>query len=419
MSAGKKRKPFFARYAKSSAALISLGLHAVLILVALSYVAVTVIKKEESRFTYTHVERPEIKPKQVTLPKKAIKQKLRPKLRKNLVAKNVRREVPDLVMPEVVGMIGGMGSMGGEGVGSFGFEMPEIDFFGAKASGEKVVFVVHFGPATIGGEGGTPFTRMTGYTIRKRLEDMVEKLPAYSLFNVVAYWGGDTVAMSPEILLANDANKQMVRDWMKSVNPLEGDYHHCFSWGDLKGDIKDARKEWPTRVEDLPFYSMQWAYPYEVPRQTAQEYLPKGIGFKHWGRAVAWAVLEQKADTIFVLTTNYIDGWGSGLADDKKNENRGKSGGQPDEMLKAYKEMFSDVYGPDKDTWPTISVVVLAGAGKESDKAHEVLHDHFGPIWRGTDGDGSIIEDISDYMTEKERDLFDDYRREYGTGKRR
>ena len=58
-------------------------------------------------------------------------------------------------MPEITGVKGGLGNIGdgGGGMESIGFSMPEMDFFGAKAKGDKVVFVVHFGPATISAGG--------------------------------------------------------------------------------------------------------------------------------------------------------------------------------------------------------------------------------------------------------------------------
>ena len=51
-------KKFFTKHAKSSAALVSLGIHAVLIVVALSFVAVTVIQKEDKKFEAPKIKRP-------------------------------------------------------------------------------------------------------------------------------------------------------------------------------------------------------------------------------------------------------------------------------------------------------------------------------------------------------------------------
>ena len=56
-----RKKGFFANHAKSSAALVSLGIHAVLIVIALSFVAVTVIQKEDKAFEAKPVSRPKMR----------------------------------------------------------------------------------------------------------------------------------------------------------------------------------------------------------------------------------------------------------------------------------------------------------------------------------------------------------------------
>lgn len=392
MKQGSKKK-FFAKHAKSSAALVSLGIHGILLVVALSFVAVTVITKDGQSFEAKPVNRPKVQLKKLQVPVKIQKPKPKPKLRKRVVVKNVQHKTPEFKMPEITGIKGGVGSVGAGGFGdgsSIGFSMPEIDFFGAKAKGEKVAVVVHFGPATI---GITPLERMTGYIIRKRVEDLVNGLPEYTLFNVACYWKSDTWAMHPKLLQATPANKQMVADWMAPVNPLKGDYNHCFSVsGKVERNIERARESYPERVEKgLPFYSPKWIYPYVVPAVQTQKYLPGTTdGYVHWSRGVSWAVLEQKADTIFILTTNYIDGFG------------GRDNGRPEAMLRSYKTMFADVYGPDKNKWPTINVVVLKH-GKDPD---EVLNAHFGPVWKGTKGDGSVIHDITKFMNDGEKELY-------------
>ena len=54
----KKQGRGFAKHTKSSAALISVIIHAILIVVAASYVAVTVITKDELQFEAKKVKRP-------------------------------------------------------------------------------------------------------------------------------------------------------------------------------------------------------------------------------------------------------------------------------------------------------------------------------------------------------------------------
>lgn len=416
-----KKKGFFAKHAKSSAAMISLGIHAVLILVAVSFVAVTVIQKEDKQFEAKQVKRPQQKLKKLQVPVKMKKNKPKPKLRKRVVVKNIQRKTPEFKMPEITGVKGGLGSMGGTGSGmeSIGFTMPEMDFFGAKAKGEKVVFVVHFGPATISADGNskeeyTPFSRMTGLTIRNRLEDLVDTLPDYTLFNVIAYFAGDAWAMEPTMQLATASNKQKVKDWMDPVNPLEGDYEYCFAIPKKdRNRINNGYSNYPKRIDNLPDYSTEWAYPYKVPKAIEKKYAPDAPGgFMHWGRGVAWAILEQKPDTIFVLTTNYIDGWNTSKLENGKRVN--VSPNEPRKMAKALATMCRDVYGPDKKQWPTINVVVLSKAGKNSNAANRVLSEQFDPIIRTFDSDGSVIDDIKKFMNEQEQKLYLKYQALYG-----
>ncbi|MEE9368554.1 MAG: hypothetical protein V3V05_06775 [Pontiella sp.] len=402
------------------------AVHGVLILVAVSFVAVTVIKKEETSFEVKQVKRPKQKLKRLQVPVKVKQQKPKPKLRKRVVAKNVQRKTPEFKMPELTGIKGGLGNAGGGGFGdgaSIGFSMPELDFFGAKAKGEKIVFVVHFGPDTISAGGkkadgtsndDTPFSRMTGLTIRNRLEDLVDGLPEYALFNVIAYFLSDAWAMEPNMQLATPGNKQKMKDWMEPVNPLEGgQYGHCFA-GKPK-TVAAAYKKYPTRVDKLPAHATKWAYPYYVPKELEQKYAPDAPnGFKHWGRGVAWAILEQKPDTIFVLTTNYIDGWSVSKDEAKRDSSKNQSPDQPRKMAKSLASMCRDTYGPDKKKWPTINVVVLAKAGKDSTRANKCLSEEFGPIWKGFKSDGSIIDDIKKFMNEEEQVLYRKYMAEYG-----
>ena len=70
----KKKNGFFAKHAKSSAAMISLGIHAVLILVAVSFVAVTVIQKEDKKFEAKQVNRPKQRLKKLQVPVKVKKE---------------------------------------------------------------------------------------------------------------------------------------------------------------------------------------------------------------------------------------------------------------------------------------------------------------------------------------------------------
>jgi len=393
-------KRFFVRHAKSSALIITLSLHGVLLIIAVGFVAFQVLIPPEPRFKgvkvdHIHPNVPLILKPFQTSSKNPPRPVIKPQPIHITSVKTTSVTIPPVAMIGVP-MIGR--TEPDETGLAFTFDT-NVNFFDSEANGEKVCFVVHFGPATI---GKNPYSRMTGYTIRKRLEEIVYALPDYVLFNVACYWAGDTCAMSPHMMLANVENKQKMLDWMEPVNPLEGNYDHCFAWQKSGSRVEAARREWPKRVEDLPSYSPKWIYPYGVPDSIEEKYLGKETGFLHWGRGVAWSILTQKPDTIFVLTTNYIDGWGNG------------NNGAPEKMVAGYKKMIRDIYGPDKNRWPTLNVVVLSHAGRDSAKAHEVLNSQFGPLVKAFRGSGAVIDEISKFMNADERKLLGKYASEYG-----
>jgi hypothetical protein len=126
-----EKKRFFANHAKSSAMAVSLAIHAVLILVAISFVAVKVIVKEDQGFVEQRVKRPKMPPKKIQVPVNVKKRKPRPRLRKRIVSE---RKMADIKMPEISGVKGGLGNMGGDGLGSLGFDLDIGDLFGSNQS---------------------------------------------------------------------------------------------------------------------------------------------------------------------------------------------------------------------------------------------------------------------------------------------
>ena len=121
---------------------VSLALHAILAVVALSFVAVTVITKSEQNFESKQVSHPKMPPKKLQVPVKIKKKQRKPKMRRRIVVKQkVNRNMPDIKMPEISGIKGGIGAAAGAGLDSadsIGFTMPEIEVFGVKGKGEKV-----------------------------------------------------------------------------------------------------------------------------------------------------------------------------------------------------------------------------------------------------------------------------------------
>ncbi|MDF7823060.1 hypothetical protein P4B35_03475 [Pontiellaceae bacterium B12227] len=132
------KKGYLGNHAKSSAAMVSLAIHGVLILAAVSFVAVRVIVKEDKTFEAKPVARPRMKLKKLTVPVNIKKKKIqKPKLRKTIVSKPKTKSM-DIKMPEISGIKGGTGYMDGGGLGGIGFGL-EIDLFGgSKGSGNEL-----------------------------------------------------------------------------------------------------------------------------------------------------------------------------------------------------------------------------------------------------------------------------------------
>lgn len=218
----KPKKKTFVRYAKSSAFMVSVLLHAVIILLAASFVAVTVINKKDQHFEAKEVKRPRMQLKKLQVPVEINKKKTpKPKLRKRLVVQpKINQKVPEIKMPEITGVKGGLGSAGDGigGAGSLGFTMPEINIFGLKSSGEKVFLILNCGPSMmVDARGGIP-----AYTIIKNeLLAILEKLPTTTLFNVAVYNKDQTYLLFPEMRSASQGNVRQAKGWLSPLNQFE------------------------------------------------------------------------------------------------------------------------------------------------------------------------------------------------------
>jgi hypothetical protein len=220
MNSSKTGNRFFTKHAKSSAALVSLGIHALLIVVALSFVAVTVIQKEEKAFEAKQVNRPKMTLKKLQVPVNIKKKNVqKPKLRKRIVVQpKMNQSMPDIKMPEISGVKGGMGGgvAGGlGGAGGLGFSMPEIEVFGIKGKGEKVFIILDSSPEMMYDEMGG----IAAYTIIKNeLVKIIEGLPSTALFNVAVYDSGRTFMLFPKLVSANSSNVSKAESWLKPLN---------------------------------------------------------------------------------------------------------------------------------------------------------------------------------------------------------
>ena len=200
---------------------VSLVLHAILVVVALSFVAVTVITKGEQNFEAKQVVRPRMEAKKLQVPVQIKKQKRRPKLRQRIVVTQlVNRNMPDIKMPEISGIKGDLGGGIGGGLGgaaSLGFSMPEINVFGVRSKGEKVFIMLDASDGMMHDEmGGIPAYAI----IKKELVTILEGLPPTALFNVAVFDTSLTYQIYPKLVPANAANISKVKEWLKPLNTV-------------------------------------------------------------------------------------------------------------------------------------------------------------------------------------------------------
>ena len=304
------KKQFFANHAKSSAALVSLGIHAILIVVALSFVAVTVITKEEKAFEAKPIARPKMKLKKLQVPVNIKKKKAqKPKLRKRIVVQpKMNQTMPDIKMPEISGVKGGIGSgeAGGlGGAGGVGFSMPEIEVFGIKGRGEKVFIILDSSPEMMYDEMGG----IAAYTIIKdELVSIVGSLPATALINVAVYDSGRTYVLFPKMVSANSSNVAKVDAWLKPLNSIKPGM---------------GANEWGGST--LGPGGMESTDDFRVGKFERQEL---------WYRPSMLA-MKQQADAVFVLTSRWghqrilkgerDDGWYEGSAGRRWKESHEKA----------------------------------------------------------------------------------------------
>lgn len=260
---------------------VSIALHAILLVAALSFVAVTVVVKGDNKFESPQVERPKMPPKKLQVPVKIKKQQRKPKLRQRIVVKSKVRNMPEIKMPEISGIKGGLGAGVGAGLGdagSVGFSMPEIEVFGVRSKGEKVLLALDTDRLILQDEvGGVP-----AYTIiKEELKKIIDGFSPTTLFNVAVFEHHVTIMLFPKMMPATRENKAQVAKWLDPLNK-SGEGTKTENFGS-----KTLGPGGTTIADDFDGGELK---PVEWPGSSRYWYTPIGIAAK------------EQADTIFVLT---------------------------------------------------------------------------------------------------------------------
>ena len=262
---------------------VSLALHAVLAVAALSFVAVTVITKDDQNFESKQVSRPRMPPKKLQVPVKIKKKQRKPKLRQRIVVKQkVNRSMPDIKMPEISGIKGGIGTAAGAGLdagGGVGFSMPEIEVFGVRSKGEKVFIALDSDAIIMRDEVGG----MRAYTIIKdELAKIIGGLSPTTLFNLSVFDHHNAVMLFPRMVPATRENVARVEKWLDSLNKVSA------GMGSKAYGVKTLGKG----GTKLPMTG-------DFARGKIEKDAIRGR--EYWYRPVSEAVVQQ-ADAVFILS---------------------------------------------------------------------------------------------------------------------
>ena len=266
----------------SEAAAISIGIHILLLVFAGSIVAIKYVQKRDAAFTGENISRPKLERRQLEMPVK-VQNLQRKSSRPKVTSRMASVSQTSFSLPDMAGLgdIGGSFDRSGSGerslssmgaAGSLGFGISGVNFFGAKSTGEKMVFIIDASKSMLEDRKGGYFTYIFA---KNRIMEMIDGMSSATLFNVMAYARERVVMFKNELVPATPANREAFKKWFA---PLNSSPENVANLNDL-GNFYQARLYEDSEIDnDL----QDWVLPVQ-------------------------AAMEQKADNIFVLCGGY--GW--------------------------------------------------------------------------------------------------------------
>ncbi len=284
------QRRFFLKYSKSSAAMVTLALHALLVIGGLSFVVMRQLLPGVPVFVGHNFARPKPLPR-LQPPAAARKPRLaKPRFERLTVEPKVVQQLPDIALPELSGAKGEFGGTAGTdavSLATVGFAMPEMKFWNITSKGEKIFLILDAGPHMLVDEmGGIP-----AYTIiKEEMLRMVDELPPTAVFNLCVFSNGRSVTLFPDLVNATDSNVRKAEAWLRPLNSVE-------------------------ESVDTGRYGLQTLGPGGIPQQQdlrTGRFAEPGPDGKPAYRPDRWfspamLAMQQGADTVFLLT----NAWGS------------------------------------------------------------------------------------------------------------
>ena len=183
--------------------------------------------------------------------------------------------------------MGGLGSGFGSGTGSGGLGLgtSSVSFFGIKAAGERIAFVIDLSRSMVEDDKGG----LNGYTVLKNeLKNMVQKLNDGTFFNLI-FFDDNVDLFKPQLVVAKPATKKEAE---KFISPYYADYGK-----DVLRNYSENKRSWPSATR-LRNYSLP------ILNATAK-YVSGGGNKNSLIDAPLAAAFQMKADTIFIISDGY------------------------------------------------------------------------------------------------------------------
>ncbi len=228
MEVQKKKK----RLVNSSAALISIAIHVVIILVAGGMVAMKFYKKQGAGFQVEE-QKPKLERRKLQMPVKTqpfIEQMSKPKLQST---SRITANAPQMVNIPEQGEYVKMAPMptfkGGytnfvqmdrtlefnSKYQEVSFGVSSVDFFGTRGKAEKVVIVVDTSKSMLYDDrGGIESYQM----VHEDLHEVIDSMRSATLFNVVLFDNEKVAQFTPGLVAATPTAKTNALDWISGIN---------------------------------------------------------------------------------------------------------------------------------------------------------------------------------------------------------
>jgi hypothetical protein len=180
--------------------------------------------------------------------------------------------------------LGGLGSGLGSGTGSGGLGLgtSTVSFFGIKAAGERIAFVIDLSRSMVEDDKGG----LNGIIVLKNeLTNMVQKLNDGTFFNLI-FFDDNVDVFKPKLVVAKPSTKKEAEEF---ISP----YYADFGKEVLKNYSQDNRS-WPSATR-LSNYSMPML-------EAAAKHVSGGGNRNSQIDAPLAAAFQMQADTIFIIS---------------------------------------------------------------------------------------------------------------------